>query len=444
MFKRKQPETRSSSDAILAAAQQLQAIIFFTPDGIVSDANDAFIKTMGYSDLSEIKGKHHSIFVPAEQRQSPEYQDFWPDLRMGKMFTGEFRRISKQDTNVWISASYAPVRDAGGRVTQVVKLASDVNATHLMIGALIEGLSVLQSGDFSARLTAPVSPNYQPVWDSFNSTTKRLQDLLATIRAGSEKLRDVGYAVQETASDLAQKTADQSQLLMDASQLLSQMSEAVLNTSKSARALDGEAAQTAEKSRNGTSIVRDTVAAIKRIEDISAEVSETTEIIESFALQTNLLSLNAAVEAARAGSAGRGFAVVASEVRNLATRSAEASHQIASLTRKCEDEVGKGRTLIEAAGDSLEAIESGTATVASAVDQIASASQEQSEGIQNVQEAIRRLDNNVGVVKSMSAAGVQQADALSDELRIFDTVLAQFSTGPRDRIAGQPALKRAR
>ncbi len=113
--------------AQLDALRRSQAVIEFELDGTILDANANFLAALGYS-REEIVGKHHSMFVDAEQRASAEYRRFWTELAAGKFFAGEFRRMAKGGREVWIQASYNPVLDAAGRAYKVVKLASDITA----------------------------------------------------------------------------------------------------------------------------------------------------------------------------------------------------------------------------------------------------------------------------------------------------------------------------
>ncbi|MFC0240301.1 methyl-accepting chemotaxis protein [Rhodopseudomonas telluris] len=109
----------------IAAIRKSQAVIEFSTDGTILDANENFTKATGYS-LVEIKGRHHSMFMPPEQRNTPEYREFWASLARGEYQAGEFRRIAKDGREVWIQASYNPIFDLDGRPYKVVKYAADV------------------------------------------------------------------------------------------------------------------------------------------------------------------------------------------------------------------------------------------------------------------------------------------------------------------------------
>lgn len=117
----------SLSKSKLDAIGRSQAIIEFDPEGRIVSANQNFLDVLGYT-LAEITGKHHSMFVPAEEVNTPAYKEFWRDLAAGKWSSREFRRIAKGGRDVWIQASYNPIIGRGGRVTGVIKVAADITA----------------------------------------------------------------------------------------------------------------------------------------------------------------------------------------------------------------------------------------------------------------------------------------------------------------------------
>lgn len=127
--------------AIIKSLNKSQAVIHFDPSGVILDANDNFLKAMGYS-LDEIKGKHHSMFACPDYAQSAEYKGFWANLRSGHFDSGEYKRLGKGGREVWIQASYNPVFDSAGRVTKVVKFATDITARKL------------QNADYQGQISA--------------------------------------------------------------------------------------------------------------------------------------------------------------------------------------------------------------------------------------------------------------------------------------------------
>ncbi|HLQ93017.1 MAG TPA: PAS domain-containing protein, partial [Xanthobacteraceae bacterium] len=127
--------SRSNSVAQAALAQveaisKSQAVIEFNLDGTIVTANENFLKTLGYS-LSEIQGKHHSMFVEPAMRDSAAYREFWASLNRGQYQAGEYKRIGKGGKEVWIQASYNPMLDRNGKVYRVIKFATDITAEKL-------------------------------------------------------------------------------------------------------------------------------------------------------------------------------------------------------------------------------------------------------------------------------------------------------------------------
>ncbi|WP_428671011.1 methyl-accepting chemotaxis protein [Roseibium sp.] len=111
--------------ATLDALSRSQAMIEFKPDGTILTANRNFLDTMGY-ELDEIRGAHHSMFVDPEHARSNQYKQLWRNLNAGEFQAAEFLRIGKGGKEVWIQASYNPVRNSAGQVVKVVKIATDI------------------------------------------------------------------------------------------------------------------------------------------------------------------------------------------------------------------------------------------------------------------------------------------------------------------------------
>jgi methyl-accepting chemotaxis protein len=186
------------------------------------------------------------------------------------------------------------------------------------------------------------------------------------------------------------------------------------------------AQKTREEAENGRQIVGKAISAMNVIKESSAKISDIIGVIDEIAFQTNLLALNAAVEAARAGEHGRGFAVVASEVRNLAGRCTSAAKEIKELIHDSVDKVNDGTRLVNSSGEALEEIVLEVKKVSDIVAEIATASREQSAGINQVNKALLQLDEmtqqNASLVEEAAAASEsmgQQAKDLSELVSYF-------------------------
>ncbi len=123
-------ELTANAKGQIEAISKAQAVVEFTLDGTVITANDNFFKTMGYA-LNEIKGQHHSLFVDPSYRQSSEYRKFWEKLSRGEFNSGQYKRIAKGGREVWLQATYNPIRDDKGKAYKVVKYATDVTEQKL-------------------------------------------------------------------------------------------------------------------------------------------------------------------------------------------------------------------------------------------------------------------------------------------------------------------------
>ena len=118
-----------SSKKQIDAINRSTALISFNVEGIITDVNSIFLETMGYkfNEKNKLIGKHHSIFVSYEYSQSDDYIKFWENLKKGKFFDGIFERLKVDGSVVYLQASYNPVLDSKGNITDVVKIATDVS-----------------------------------------------------------------------------------------------------------------------------------------------------------------------------------------------------------------------------------------------------------------------------------------------------------------------------
>ncbi len=427
----------------LAAIGRAQAMVEFTPEGRILAANENFLEAMGY-DLSEIVGRHHSMFCEPAYAKTAEYQEFWRSLARGEFAADEFKRLANGRREVFIQASYNPIFDTNGAVFKVVKFATDVTSRVVAVNALGEGLKSLAGGDLMATIETPFVPTLDGLRLDYNESILKLRETMALVLESAGRIAAGTAAMQEASRDLAQRTENQASVVGQTVTAFDQINTAIANTSRQAAeagVLVGETRKSAEQSAE---VLNSTVDAMTRIKASSSQIASIVTVIDDIAFQTNLLALNAGVEAARAGDAGRGFAVVAQEVRELAQRSAKAAKEIKGLISVSEDHVNNGVALVGQTADALIKIADQVAKVDSNVSAIVMAAAEQSAGLGKINGGISSLDRNTqanaAMVKESNAASAQLSD---DAASLFDTV-SRFDVGTPKAVDRAPRTKMSR
>jgi methyl-accepting chemotaxis protein len=311
----------------LAAISKAQAVIEFTLDGKVLNANSNFLNVLGYT-LDEIKGHHHSIFVEPRCRQSPEYRLFWERLGRGEYDAGQYKRVGKGGTEIWIQASYNPILDADGKPFKVVKYATDVTANVKANQALEQAVQQVQAVVESAKnndLTDRVplegkTSEILALCSGVNGLIDTMMSVVMKIRASAREVSSASAEIAASTTDLSQRTEEQAASLEETSASMEEMSATVKKNADNAQQANQSAGTTRDVADRGGKVVAKAVEAMARIEESSRKISDIIGVIDEIARQTNLLALNAAVEAARAGKPGA--ASPSSLPRSAAWRSA--------------------------------------------------------------------------------------------------------------------------
>ncbi len=418
--------------AQMAAIGRSQAMIEFTTDGTIVNANEQFTKLMGYN-LAEIVGKHHSIFVDPAHRDSPEYAKFWSDLRSNKFQAREFKRLTKKGEIIAIEGSYNPILDPSGKVVKIVKFATDVTNRVYAVTEIGDALTALAEGNLERRIDQAFTPELDKLRTDFNQAVNKLQEAMQAIASNTQGVRSGASQITQASDDLSRRTEQQAASLEQTAAALDQITVTVRKTAEGAvgaRKVVADAKQDAERSGQ---TVREAVEAMNGIEKSSKEISNIIGVIDEIAFQTNLLALNAGVEAARAGDAGRGFAVVASEVRALAQRSADAAKEIKTLISASGRQVETGVKLVGETGQSLTRIIDRVSELNGVVGEIAASAQDQATSLHEVNAAINQMDQTTQQNAAMVEQSTAASHSLAGEAEELSNLVGQFAIGETRR-----------
>ncbi|MVA23177.1 PAS domain-containing methyl-accepting chemotaxis protein [Agrobacterium vitis] len=414
-------------DAKLKAISTSMAVIEFTPDGRVITANDNFCRALGYS-LTELVGRHHSLFCDKAYASSADYVAFWRDLASGRTLANEFRRLAKDGHDVWIQASYNPVFDARGKVYKVVKFATDVSSRMDAIAHLGTALKALAAGDLTGTLDNAFVPTMEKLRVDFNEALSHLRKTMDGVTLSARSIASSTNEIKEAANDLSRRTEAQAASVEESAASLEEVTTTVADSAKRAEEVGRLMEQTRLNTEQSSVIVRDAVVAMNEIEQSSGQISSILGVIDEIAFQTNLLALNAGVEAARAGEAGKGFAVVAQEVRELAQRSASSAKEIRQLISTSGKQVGRGVDLVAQTGTALENILNQIRAIDANVTAIVQGSKEQTTALREINSSVNVIDQstqkNAAMVEETTAAAFSLAKDVDD---LFQMV-AQFKT----------------
>ncbi|MBP2851505.1 methyl-accepting chemotaxis protein [Dickeya oryzae] len=301
--------------------------------------------------------------------------------------------------------------------------------TLLITQPLRQSLSMAEQiaqGDLTATITVNRRDELGQLMTAMNQMNHKLRGMIGSIREGVNNVASAASEIAAGNTNLSSRTEQQSAAVVETAASMEQLTSTVKQNADNAHHASQLAADAANNATKGGEIVTNVVSTMNEIATSSRRISEITSVINGIAFQTNILALNAAVEAARAGEQGRGFAVVAGEVRSLAQRSAQAAKEIETLINESVTRVNTGSTQVESAGKTMDEIIRSISHVHDIMGEIASASDEQSRGINQISSAIAEMDattqQNAALVEQSSAAAnslEEQAQALEQAVSIF-------------------------
>ncbi len=293
---------------------------------------------------------------------------------------------------------------------------------HFAVSALAQALERLAQGDLTQAIDTPFVGSLDRLRSDFNKSVGRLRETLTQIQGNAIGIQANGATMRSSAEDLARRTESQAASLEQTAAAVDQITVAVKNSAARAHEANTIVAATKKSADGSSTVVGNAVDAMSRIEDASKKIEQIIDVIEDIAFQTNLLALNAGIEAARAGDAGKGFAVVAQEVRELAQRSGGAANEIKGLIDAAVREVASGVTHVEETGRVLSSISGEIAEIARHVDGIATAANDQSSALYEVNGTVNQMDQ----MTQANAAMVEETNAMSQQLAEEANLLSQL------------------
>ncbi len=330
---------------------------------------------------------------------------------------GFFHDLS-QGVNQLTSVAEKVIKETVGVLGGVAK----GDLTHMMEGNF-EGLFAQLKGDV-------------------NTTIQKLTTVVTDIQVSADSLESVATEITDTNGEVSRRTEQQAASLEETAAAIEEMTAIVRQTAGNTVEANKLANEARTRAEAGGDIVGQAIAAMSDINNSSKQIINIIGVIDEISFQTNLLALNAAVEAARAGEQGRGFAVVADEVRKLAAHSASAAKEIKQLIDHSDRQVTRGTELVNKSGESLTSIVMSIKRVSTIISEIATASQEQADGIEQVNSSIRNIDEGTQQNASMVDKSTSAISTMSDEASKHNDIMKFFTTNAKK--AGMNSQDRAR
>ncbi len=347
-----------------------------------------------------------------------------------------------------IKTAMQEVREKGeaaqlaAREAEEAKAQSEEQSEYLSqsVETILGEMNEFADGNLTVRLDIEKDDDIGKLFAGFNRSVANIHRMIQQLQESIETTASAATQISSSSEELAAGVQEQSAQSSEVAAAVEEMTRTIIDNSNNATRTAQVATENGKMAQAGGETVLETTKKMREIADVvtksagtveklgvsSQQISEIISVIDDIADQTNLLALNAAIEAARAGEQGKGFAVVADEVRKLAERTTQATKQIEEMikaiqseTREAVDsmkrgtkEVEEGMKLADKAGEALEKIVSETQKSVDMINQIAAASEEQSSTSEQISKNVEAISS----VSNESAAGVSQIARSADDL----------------------------
>ncbi|MFA7330165.1 MAG: methyl-accepting chemotaxis protein [Candidatus Delongbacteria bacterium] len=313
--------------------------------------------------------------------------------------------------------------------------------------ALNTSLEQVAGGDLRSRMECTTGHDIGVLTARYNDTIASMEQVLAQAKGMVQSVDLGSRQVSDTSQALSQGATEQAAALEEISSSLIEVAGQTRTNAANASQANLLSNKARDAAHRGNQQMQRMLEAMQDISKSSKEISRIMKVIDEIAFQTNLLSLNAAVEAARAGAHGRGFAVVADEVRNLAQRSAKAAQETSELIEGSVRVIDQGGSIAAETAGALAEIVTGITQAGDLVSEINSASSEQSTAIEQVTEALKQIDEVTQTNTASAEEGASSAQELSSLAGRLRDELGRFQVSGeavRQPAAAAPARSAAR
>ncbi len=334
------------------------------------------------------------------------------------------RLIGLSHGNLSDKVEESKAKDEIGDLTRA--LAETVQTLRSYINNISASLAELDKGNLKFDIDIDYVGDFAPIKESFQNTIYKLDNTFRNLNMSAKEVANGSEQMASGAMALAQGATEQASSVEELASTINEINSHVAKNAENAKQTSSQAQITVKELEAGKNHMTQMITAMNQINDSSSEISKIIKTIEDIAFQTNILALNATVEATRAGSAGKGFAVVADEVRNLANKSAEASKNTASLIESTIHSLQEGTDIANQTAESLDRIVLYSEESAKLLLEISKASQEQAAAISQVTQGIDQISSVVHTNSATSEESAATSEELSSQAQLLMNMVNQF------------------